>query len=75
MAIDETDKEGLHYSVQYITEEDKVYVKLLIVNTNQYELKVNEPPQLNKKDKANKISFFGIELKITENSAECLLAI
>ena len=73
MAIDETDKEGLHYFVQYITEEDKVYVKLLIVNTNQYELEINEPPQLNKKDKANKISFFGIELKITENSAECLL--
>ena len=72
-AIDEADKEGLHYSVQYITKEDKVYVKLLIVNTNQYELKVDEPPQLNKKDKANKLSFFGIELKITENSAGCLL--
>ena len=72
-AIDEADKEGLHYSVQYITKEDKVYVKLLIVNTNQYELKIDEPPQLNKKDKANKLSFFGIELKITENSAGCLL--
>lgn len=71
--IDEADKEGLHYSVQYITKEDKAYVKLLIVNTNQYELKVDEPPQLNKKDKANKLSFFGIELKITENRTGCLL--
>jgi len=69
-AIDESDKESLHYSVQYITKEDKVYVKLLIVNTNQYELKIDEPPQLNKKDKANKLSFFGVELKITENCAE-----
>ena len=73
MAIDETDKEGLHYSVQYITKEEKVYVKLLIVNTNQYELKIDEPPQLNKKDKANKLSFFGIELKIIENMSGCLL--
>lgn len=72
-AIDEADKEGLHYSIQYITKEDKVYVKLLIVNTNQYELKIDEPPQLNKKDKANKLSFFGIELKIIESNKGCLL--
>jgi len=72
-AIDVKDKEGLDYSVQYITKEDKVYVKLLIVNNNKYELKVNEPPQLNKKDKANKKSFFGVELIITEKVEKCLL--
>jgi len=72
-AINEADKEGLHYSVQYITKENKVYVKLIIVNTNRYELKKDEPPQLNKKDKANKLSFFGLELKITEKSTGCLL--
>lgn len=72
-AIDKTDKEGLHYYVQYFTEEGKVYVKLLIENTNQYELKIDEPPQLNKKDKANKLSFFGVELKIIENTPGCLL--
>jgi hypothetical protein len=72
-AIDSKDKEGLEYSVQYITKQDKVYVKLLIVNNNKYELKVNEPPQLNKKDKANKKSFFGVELIITEKVEKCLL--
>lgn len=72
-AIDVKDKEGLEYSVQYITKQDKVYVKLLIVNNNKYELKVNEPPQLNKKDKANKKSFFGVELIITEKVKKCLL--
>jgi len=72
-AIDDSDKEGLEYSVQYITKQDKVYVKLLIVNNNKYELKVNEQPQLNKKDKANKMSFFGVELIITEKVQNCLL--
>lgn len=72
-AIDENDKEGLEYSVQYITKQDKVYVKLLVVNNNKYELKVNEPPQLNKKDQANKLSFFGVELIITEKAEKCLL--
>jgi hypothetical protein len=71
--IDEKEKKGLNFSVQYITKENKVYVKLLIANNNQYKLKLNEPPQLNKKDKANKLSFFGVELKITEKSKECLL--
>jgi hypothetical protein len=75
-AVDEKDKESLQYSVQYYIpkkNENKVYVKLLIVNTNEYHLKPNEPPQLNKKDQANKISFFGIELKVKENAANTLL--
>ena len=74
--IDEGDKESLQYSVQYYipkVDENKVYVKLLIVNVNEYKLKLNEPPQLNKKDKANQLSFFGVELKISENSEKTLI--
>ena len=75
-AIDEEDKESLQYYVQYYipkADEIKVYVKLLIENVNEYNLKLNEPPQLNKKDKANKLSFFGVELKIDENTENSLL--
>lgn len=74
--IDEGDKESLQYSVQYYipkADDKKVYVKLLIVNVNEYKLKLNEPPQLNKKDKANQLSFFGVELKISENTKNSLL--
>jgi hypothetical protein len=75
-AIDEKDKESLQYYVQYYipkSDENKVFVKLLIENVNEYKLKKNEPPQLNKKDKANKLSFFGVELKIKEKTESCLL--
>ena len=75
-AIDEKDKESLQYYVQYLipkAEENEVYVKILIENTNEYKLKQNEPPQLNKKDKANKLSFFGVELKINETTKKSLL--
>ena len=34
---------------------------------------MNEPPQLNKKNEANKLSFFGVELKIHEKVESCLL--
>ncbi|MDC0178031.1 helicase C-terminal domain-containing protein [Polaribacter sp.] len=74
--IDDKDKESLQYYVQYYipnNDDDKVYVKLIIENVNEYKLKVNEPPQLNKKDQANKLSFFGIELKIQEKKQSCLL--
>ena len=75
-AIDVEDKESLQYSVQYYIpkeNQNKVYVKLLIENTNEFKLKINEPPQLNKKDKANKLSFFGVKLKISENTKNSLL--
>ena len=52
---------------------DKVFVKLIIENVNEYELKENESPQLNKKNEANKLSFFGIELKIQEKVQSSLL--
>lgn len=75
-SIDDKDKESLEYYVQYYipnNDDDKVYVKLIIENVNEYKLKENEPPQLNKKDQANKLSFFGIELKIQEKEQSCLL--
>jgi len=74
--IDEKDKESLKFYAQYYIpnhDDDKVYVKLIIENVLEYELKENEPPQLNKKDKANKLSFFGIELNIYEQVQSCLL--
>ena len=74
-AINKKDNESLKYYVQYYipnNDEDKVYVKLIIENVNEYKLKENEPPQLNKKDQANKLSFFGIELRIQEKKQSCL---
>ena len=75
-AIDEGDNESLKYYVQYYipnNDIDKVFVKLIIENVNEYELKENESTQLNKKNEANKLSFFGIELKIQEKEQSSLL--
>ena len=74
--IDEKDKESLEYYVQYYNpkaDENKIYVKLLIENVNEYKLEKNETPQLNKKNNANKLSFFGVELRIHEKVESCLL--
>ncbi len=62
----------LKYSVQYFRKEKLNYVKLIIINKNYIELKANEPPQLNKKDKANELSYFGVVLKIVEKKPDCL---
>ncbi|MBJ6119001.1 hypothetical protein JAO76_12410 [Pontibacter sp. BT310] len=51
-------------------DKDKIYIKLVIKNVSQpYKLKLNEPPQLNKKNKANIKSFFGIRLTVAESEA------
>lgn len=74
--VNNEDEKSLEYYVQYFIPDrtdNKVYVKIIIENNNEYKLKSNEPPQLNKKDKANKISFFGVELKIQETKKNCLL--
>lgn len=74
--IDENDKKSLQYYVQYYIpnpDDNKVYVKLLIENINEYKLDINEPPQLNKKNKANELSFFGVELSINETIKNSLL--
>jgi len=72
--VDNEDKElgNLHYRVQYVFKGDKTYIKLLIENNNIIDLDPDEPPQLNKKNKANKNAFFGLELKVLENKADCL---
>ena len=54
--------ENLKYTVQYITEKDKtntekdkIFIKIILINTDYIELKNGEPRQLNKKDKAKNI--------------------
>ena len=74
LSVDNEDKElgNLHYRVQYVFKGDKTYIKLLIENNNIIDLDADEPPQLNKKNQANKNAFFGLELKVHENKAGCL---
>lgn len=75
-SVDENDNKSLQFYVQYYIpnpDDNKVYVKLLIENINEYKLDINEPPQLNKKDKANELSFFGVELIINETIKNSLL--
>jgi len=52
---------------------ENVYIKLIVVNGNKIVLKENEPPQLNKKNKANNISLFGIELIVRENKSSSMV--
>src|SRR5690606_2885266 len=52
---------------------ENVYIKLIVVNRNEIKLKENEPPQLNKKNKANDISLFGIELICRENKSSSMV--
>lgn len=66
------DLAALRFSVQYFRKGNLIYIKLIIVNRNFIELRVNEASQLNKKNKANEISLFGVELKVLENRANCL---
>lgn len=54
-------------------EDDTIYIKLIVVNSNKIELKETEPPQLNKKNDANNISLFGIELIVRENKPNTLI--
>lgn len=74
--VDSGDKSELDFYVQYLIPDrtsDKVYVKLIIENSNNYILGENEIPQLNKKDEANEKSFFGVKLTIEEKSSNTLL--
>lgn len=56
---------SLHW--QYLPKGDKVYVKLIVKNVSTPIL--CEPNHLNKKDEANIVSCFGIQLSVTENEA------
>lgn len=57
----------LKYCVQYIRKYDDIYIKIIVLNKAYILLEENEPPQLNKKDEANKLAYFGVKLKIEEN--------
>jgi hypothetical protein len=71
---------NLDLSFQYLTKVDRisgieiVYVKLILVNRNVVEIGVDEPPQLNKKDDANKKTFFGVNLNVQEAKPSILVA-
>ena len=60
--IDEQDKNGLSFSVQYtLSSYNQIYIKLLISNENEFEIKKDQDDRLNKKDDANKLSFFSLK--------------
>jgi hypothetical protein len=78
IAVPESDNLDLNY--QYLSKIDRVtgienlYVKLVIVNKHVVEIEEDEPPQLNKKDEANKKSLFGIRLSVQETRKNILVS-
>lgn len=54
-------------SYQYLKELGNVYVKLILVNRATIELRPDEPEQLNKKNRANELAYFGVKLIVSEN--------
>lgn len=64
----------LALSYQYIHERDAVYAKLILVNKGVIELRPDEPEQLNKKDRANELAFFGVKVTVTEVSEQAFTA-
>jgi len=56
----------LKYSVQYIRKNDELFIKIILQNKASILLKDNEPPQLNKKDEANKKAYFGVKISVEE---------
>lgn len=73
ISIDQdSELKDLKYTVQYIKDKDKIFIKILLINKSFIELKNGEPRQLNKKDKANIKSYFGVELRIEENKKSCI---
>lgn len=63
----------LGVSYQYLRETDATYVKLILVNKAIVELKPDEPEQLNKKDRANELAYFGVKLTVTETTKGCFV--
>lgn len=58
----------LKYFVQYVKDkvDNKIFVKIILLNKASIFLKENEPPQLNKKDEANEKAFFGVKILVEE---------
>ncbi|GAA4326137.1 hypothetical protein GCM10023149_28770 [Mucilaginibacter gynuensis] len=64
----------LALNYQYIHENDAVYVKLVLVNKGIIELRPDEPEQLNKKDRANELAFFGVKVTVSEVASSAFTA-
>jgi hypothetical protein len=64
----------LSLNFQYILEQDAIYVKLVLVNKGVIELRPDEPEQLNKKNRANELAFFGVKVTVAENRANVFTA-
>jgi hypothetical protein len=74
LLVDAENKEisDLKYYVQYIRKNDEIFVKIILLNKGSILLKENEPPQLNKKDEANKKAFFGVKILVEEKKEKQL---
>lgn len=67
------DCSGLFLNYQYLFHPDGLlYIKLILANRNQLTLGQDDPPQLNKRDNANELSYFGVELKVSETVQDIL---
>ncbi len=60
------DLADLKYFIQYIRKNDELFIKIILQNKSSILLKENEPPQLNKKDEANKKAYFGVRIMVSE---------
>ena len=65
MLIDAESELSLSYQYIYHTN-GKLYIKLVLVNGSEIVLRPNENERLNKKDRANELAFFGVELLVQE---------
>lgn len=58
--------DDLKYTYQYLENNGKKYIKVLLINDSVIQIKDRESRYLNKKNEANRKAYFGVELKIKE---------
>ncbi|MGX5852440.1 hypothetical protein ACWKW6_02300 [Dyadobacter jiangsuensis] len=63
----------LMLNYQYLRHSNGTFIKLILVNRAKIELNPNEPQQLNKKDVANELASFGVQIRVTEHFPETFL--
>jgi hypothetical protein len=63
----------LWLSFQYLRHVKGIFVKLILVNRSRIELGEDEPYQLNKKDQANELASFGVQIRVNELSPDTFL--
>lgn len=71
--MEDPELKDLKIKAQYIRKGKLIYVKVQLINYFQINLEPNEPSQLNKKDEANRKSFFGVQLVVKEIKADTLV--